>query len=223
MNRLMTLVICFVAILASLGLTAEVRGETDFYHSSSLWVDNDFQGGGVNAYGVGVNAVTTQIQTSMSYNLNLEEGTASIHSYTSISGIFGDPTAENPYYDFMGENGLHSSATFGDSEVIWNGEWYEFNTIMSVWTQTTAMLIRNDEHTAMSGYFQNNSNGQGVIPINSYTSLQLFEGGAGLPPGWQLQIDATFLYTGGFTLVPAPGAFALLGLGGISFRLRRRS
>ncbi len=227
MNRLTTTVLCaFVALMASLGFTAQAQaGYDDFGLNYGMEMGPDFGSGNIWGSGSAQNAVAMGMSSNAYIHYHENEGAFVCHGNTSIWGVWGNPGDDNPLYSVL-ENGLYLQSSLSWETVYENGQGWEFEQSVGITMFTNIGLSfgNNDGETEMYGYFSANSYGVGMIPTNVWASATIYEPGhpAGLPD-WQASINWTYQVTSGFHLVPAPGAFALLGLGGISFRLRRRS
>jgi MYXO-CTERM domain-containing protein len=221
MNRI-GIVIAFLLLVVSAPAYAE---SGHFYQNSGFWVNQDFYSGLAFGVAQGTNAVPIGISSSINYVVT-GSGAVTIYTGITVSGIWGNPDDySSPYYAWLSQNGLHTHNSFQLAEFNWNGKWYEFNELVGLTQQGQALIAFNEDNTSLTGWFSATSTGQGAIPIQSWSSVQIFEPGHPFETDWQVSISSKWIVTSGFQLmsVPSPGALTLLGLAGLLCRRRRRN
>jgi hypothetical protein len=212
---------CIVGLLPS---TAQAQPGDSFQQGTFTEVHNDFNSGYSHSYFFGQNAVPTSISSGASFQRE-EDGEIYIYTHMQVNGVWGNPGSTNPYYDFLEYGiGLNTSVNFQLTDIERIGEYdYFFDDVVNITLAGHAGIFRNDERTYLTGQMWSNENGFGAIPIHSSTSVQIYDGDVpDFVPGWQTYSTTRWLVIVEPTLVPAPGAAALLGLGGLMTIRRRR-
>lgn len=220
MNRTGTILGLFCALILSVSAQAQERFST----SSSFTVNPDFNSGTASGSSYGMNAVVTDISSSAFFEIDQFTGQAYIYAYMSLSGVWGDPSSTSPYYNFLQNPGLSTNSSIALTTVSWNGNWYEFENMVSLSMYGSAGLYRNPEHTELYGHAYGITNAVGAVPISSTSSYHIYA--AGHPswlPDWKISIGSTWLVTTDMNpAFPAPGSMALIGIGGLVALRRRR-
>lgn len=198
----------FVILVATLAQAA--RGDFAF--------DTGIIGGSnpsTHCYAAGDNAITEQVYSSIQYQLDVEEGTASIFTMVMFSGSFGEYDPSNPWQDNLLTNGLNTYGSFSETSVVWDGQEYQFNNVFSVNVSGFAGLYWDEDSSHLYGKLNNHVYGYGaIIPTSTDVSIWINDGGPEFGPDWQVVMTSRWDVVGGFSAVPGPGALALLGLSG---------
>lgn len=221
MTQFRSILVC-LSMLALLAFSPPALAD-QFYSSSGFTVNPDFNSGSAFGSAFGSNAVPMQLSSTVSYWLNPGSGTAYVDTTVTLTGVWGDPTANNPYYDFLENEGLRTFGHLNFIEVEWNGQWYEFEYPVTINLQAQATISRDDAHTWLDGFFWSNATGIGAVPIMSTSAVQIYEPGhPDFVPDWQIDMTTRWLITSDFQPIPGPGSLALVGLGGMAIIRRRR-
>jgi hypothetical protein len=193
-----------------------------FSTNSSVQVGEDFNSGYATGAGSAENAVITNMDVSLSWDINPSTGTAHLYSNVTFAGVWGNPNDSNPWTDMLANDGLHMYSSMSLLQVEFNGEWWEFNQTMNMNVNAWGSLYYNDQHDAMNGWFNTTTVCDGAIPTDVWVYTQIYEGDHPWDTSWQMSVSTEWDIVGGFQLVPSPGALALLGMGGLASRRRRR-
>lgn len=205
MTRLISLFVLLVAALAN-----QARGDFAF--------DTGIIGGSnpsTYCYAGGDNAITEQVSCSIQYQLDVEEGTASIWTSVVFSGSFGEYNPNNPWQNNLLNNGLNTYGSFSQTSVDWDGQEYQFNNVFNLNVSGFAGLYWDEDSSHLYGKLNNHVYGYGaIIPTSTNVSIWINDAGWEFGPDWQVVMTSQWDVVGGFSAVPGPGALALLGLGG---------
>lgn len=214
------------AVLALVGLmTTVVRADNNFSTHSSYVVGNDFNSGSGNFWASGENAVPMRVHTDMDYYTNWQ-GDTEIYISMQIEGNFVDAGTDNPYLDYLEEHGLHFDGMLLLTEIVVDGDTWEYNNPVDVGFNGVARIFRgtnDDNMPVLDGYFANWVRATGAIPVSTYMTYQewLEPRPAGIEYDWGIYGSMRLIVTEEFRPIPSPGPAALLGLGSL-FCLRRR-
>lgn len=216
----LTILTAFVAVFIFLaGAPAQAD---NFYQNSGFSVDPDLGSGFAFGVAQSGNAVATGVSSGVNYFMEGEDLFLSA-SFT-VSGVWGDPSIDDPYYDFLEQNGLSTYNSFQISDFSWNGEYYELDQLVNLTQQGQASLVFGPYQTTMTGWFTSSTNGVGAVPIQSSSHVQIFEPGHIVDFDWQVNLTSKWLVTTEFQTVPVPtpAGLAVLGMAGLVSSICRR-
>ncbi|MSR73325.1 hypothetical protein EXS61_01830 [Candidatus Parcubacteria bacterium] len=207
------IIVCFVA-LSTLGLATQARA--DFNQGSGY----SFLGNQAWGWATADDAVVTSVSSSTSYEVNQENGEVTLHTNTFFSGVFVDPILVNPTNDiwcqYLAEEGLRNNSYLQLGMIVVNGINYVPETLVSLQSVSLAGLYYHNEIDWLNGWFSADVFAVGAIPISSSVIVNITNN------VWSVNTSSGWLVTTPFHLVPAPGAFALLCVGGLVGTPRRR-
>jgi hypothetical protein len=226
-GRFAGFVLVFIASCIAGLLPTTAQAQNQFNHQTNIMVGPDFSSGWASGYGSGQNAVVTNVSTSTHYYMNEESDRLVFSNTTYFSGNWcDDPSANSPEFDFLQEFGYNTSSRILMQEFVMGDGWAQFETAISLNISAHGGLWRytNDNgEVDLFGNFQVSGDSYGVIPIHSWSELHVYaDDHPDWLPDWELYIGSDWVSTTTFTPIPAPGAAAILGLGGLMAACRRR-
>jgi hypothetical protein len=224
MNRKVFLVIGFL-INAQSALAQAPPG--NFSTGSSLTVNPDLVSGATYGWANITGAVTTSLESDVSYALNPAQGRATLTAHCTARGVWGNPSLPNPYYDFLEYPGLQTTASLHLTDVIWNGQTYQFDAEVVLWLSGYAHLTRSSNPASLTGVFTNSSNSQLAIPTTVTSWVEVYAPGhPAWLPDWELKTTSEYLVMVAYQPrpTPEPTTALLLWCGGLALigRVRRR-
>jgi hypothetical protein len=199
-GRFAGFVLVFIASCIAGLLPTTAQAQNQFNHQTNIMVGPDFSSGWASGYGSGQNAVVTNVSTSTHYYMNEESDRLVFSNTTYFSGNWcDDPSANSPEFDFLQEFGYNTSSRILMQEFVMGDGWAQFE---------TAISLNISAHGGLWRY----TNELHVYADDHPDWL----------PDWELYIGSDWVSTTTFTPIPAPGAAAILGLGGLMAACRRR-
>jgi hypothetical protein len=213
-----------VAGLALCAISAQTQAQGAFSSNSYHQVNSDLISGTAGGSTWGSNAVVLSISSNVTHSVDPVTGYVTLSSTVSFAGNFGDPTADNSYYDLLVSDGINSSSSFELSNITWNDQQWDFTTQVRIWSEGSGRLYRDEFQTMMDGSFYSHVYAEGAIPRSSHTSVwQVNEPHPNGVFDFYIHHYTDWTVVAERRLVPSPGALALTGLGSIIALRRRRS
>lgn len=218
------LVVLVIVVLSMFVVpTKEVKGEIGAGHS--LYVDpNSLISGWTHGWGADENMVLTSISSNIYYQLENHGANLVVTTDTYFSGIYGDPSQWNPYYNLLATVGGQAGSRILLHEFEYDGDSYMLDGLVVVTSRGLYGLYVSDDYEFMVGNVRIDEGAIGAIPLSMSVSPQVEEYPGGQST-WSIRFTTKWYVTMDFTVippVPAPGALALVGLGGIMVTRRRR-
>lgn len=184
----------------------------------------------INAWTNGSKIVADSLAVTVDTNFNQSDQQFHILATVSISGYWADANTVTPNVQYILDNGLASRNNFSFTRFTNNGDDFMVETPVNITIKSNFTLGRwFDDYMGewdMWGYGQGEFFGEGVVPVNNSSAIWVFDNQVtpGVPnPRWHFTGDIEYRVTANMYTIPAPGASALLGLGGlIAVRRKRR-